>query len=110
MRNKKEHMFHCAIEYNDIDTIKRLIERGVNLKHRHKESKSTFLHIAIARKRINIIKILLKQGVDLSAKDIFKDTPMTLAEHIKTVNAENRGRETPLHLKIIKLLRKYETI
>ncbi|MFA6263471.1 MAG: ankyrin repeat domain-containing protein [Candidatus Babeliales bacterium] len=61
-----------AVQYTDKDTVKMLLQSGVNLE---KEPK-TLVHHAVIGRRDEIVKLLLDQGVTLDEKDEDGESPL----------------------------------
>lgn len=70
---------HLAAELGDVDNVRILIERGVNVKHRENVAGYTALHLAVNKTRANLIGQLVDAGVDVDAKDDDGKTPLHFA-------------------------------
>lgn len=83
-----------AANENDMDEIRNLIMKGVDLNIKDYD-KRTALHIAASEGHLEVVEILLKSGANPRPKDRFKNTPLIDAI---------RGN----HTKIINILEQYE--
>ena len=87
--------FIDACEYGNLNVVKELIRRGVNIHEQFDyEQKLSPLHVAISYGRIEVVKELLRLGVDVNLDDEYYGTPLNVA----TVDG---------HLEIVKLLLKH---
>lgn len=69
----------CAAGQGDIETVRKLLERGDNVNTRDKESGWTPLMSAALFGSIDIIKLLLERGAHVNAQDKFSWTPLMIA-------------------------------
>ncbi len=72
-----------AINSDDIDDVKRLINQGVNINATIEDSNiditGTPLHFAVEKKNKEIIKLLISKGSNINALDSFSMTPLIAA-------------------------------
>jgi len=62
-------IFDMAITYDNIEMVKYLIEKGMNVNQTNRRSGFTPLMAASCYGRVEIVKILLENDVDQNAKD-----------------------------------------
>lgn len=74
----KENVLLVAAQKNDTTAIKSLIQQGVLLEGRDKDSR-TPLMIATRNNNINACRILIEAGADVNALDNIHDTPFLYA-------------------------------
>lgn len=65
-----------AIETNNFELMKYLLENGVPLDFKSEVKKYTLLHYAANRYSIEIIEFLLEKGLDVNARDFYDKTPL----------------------------------
>lgn len=129
MNSEDEELFFLAIEKNDINSIKKIVIKEININfiYYEKEFRNfTPLHYASFLGNLEIVKFLIEQdNIDINCKDIELWTPLhwaihrghaeivkLLLKHKKIdINAKTNNLRTPLHnamkelnLEIIKLL------
>ena len=62
-------IFEMAITYDNIEMVKQIIDKGVDVNNTQRRSRFTPLMTAACYGRTEIAKLLLEQGADKSAKD-----------------------------------------
>ncbi|XP_056638717.1 ankyrin repeat domain-containing protein 54-like [Diorhabda carinulata] len=67
-----------AVNVNNFETVKTLLEQGVSPNSADSEKRSA-LHVAVSRGYADIVEILLKYGADPNKRDIIQNTPLHLA-------------------------------
>ncbi len=100
-----------AVEQNQADIVKLLLEKGVAVEGRDQQGRTPLLNAAMeGDKEKEIAAMLLEHGADVNARDNDKSTPLLLAaanppnkemaemllEHGADVNAQDRIGDTPL--------------
>ncbi|MCK4935754.1 MAG: ankyrin repeat domain-containing protein [Elusimicrobiales bacterium] len=80
-----------AAENNDKETVRSLINSGVNINIKYEPYGFTPLHIACFKGHLEIVKLLLENGAAINAKDEKNPTPL----HVASIQG---------HTKIAKLL------
>lgn len=84
-----------AVENQNIQEVKRLIETGANLNYNENFKKQAPIYIAVQRKNMDIIKLLVDAGADLNVRNYEGWTPLIYAVS---------SNEDETSLKIINLL------
>lgn len=106
------NLLHVASMSDRSDIIKLLIDNGVPIDARCKESGDTALHMAVRKNKIDIIKFLVKNHADINVKNNYGYTPLHIAscdsnriEALKeliinnaNLNIQDREGNTPSHL------------
>jgi len=64
--------------FNDIGTVKALLDKGVDVDARDERGATALLY-ALAHASLPVIKELLRRGADVNAADRFGDTPLLIA-------------------------------
>jgi len=77
INNDLKNLFN-AIENNDVNEVKRLIEDGADLEARD-ERKRTALYVACSEGHLEIAKLLIENGADIEAKGYDNQTPLIAA-------------------------------
>lgn len=108
-----ETLLHAAVSYHAVESVKILIENGINLNSRTAIVQETPLHIAVQENYTDIIQILLDNGADIDATNIDDETPIftairfgrkeafdLLLERNATINLVNTEGSTPLLVSI----------
>lgn len=81
--NEKNEALKKAVENEDFDTVRQLLDKGADPNYLH-QPKETVFRLAIAQGNIEIIKLLLQYGANLDA-----DSGDDLAEYImRTKNSD----------------------
>ena len=68
-----------AIREQDIDRVRRLVEKGVDVQYRNDQS-LTFLHQAACYGNVEIVTLFIKLGVPIDSRSIYDFTPLHLAK------------------------------
>ena len=112
------NVLHNAIHYQNLESIRYLLTRGVDCNVHAKDLRKTHpLHMAIDREiNIEILKTLVKWGADINAVNDELQTPLHLATRIgrhdimkylveqgANVNLKNKNDNTPLQIAISEL-------
>ena len=63
-----------AVKDNDIKTVKKLLDSGVDVNCRHRLGWNS-LHTATINRNLKMMKLLIKNGADVDAKDEFSSAP-----------------------------------
>jgi len=100
---------HAAAEEGNIDTLKSLLERGVDI-NAHDTSNQTPLDRAAAKGNVDIVRLLIERGAKVDSRDKRGWTPLhessqygqlevsrVLLDHGADVNARNWIYWTPMH-------------
>ncbi|XP_035677358.1 death-associated protein kinase 1-like [Branchiostoma floridae] len=107
------HKFYTAVEYGDVQTVKKGLEDGVDIKAKRdwgKLCEQTSLHVASTFGQTEVAELLIQHGANVVAWDQHQSTPLHHAAYkgkTKTcellirakgdVNAKNKDWWTPLH-------------
>ena len=104
-----ETPLHLASQYEEVEVVRMLIERGADVSAQNKEGE-TPLHRALEYGNVGVVRMLIESGTDVSAQNKDGMTPLHLAslhrrveavrmliEHGADVAAQNKNGETPLH-------------
>lgn len=83
MRNY--NLLHLAVESNNFDIAKLLINAGVNTNHKNRDG-YTPLHVAVMSNNIEISKLLVEAGADLNSANEGEDTPVEMAIKSRNIN------------------------
>jgi ankyrin repeat protein len=59
---------HAAAEEGNIDTVKSLLERGVDINTRD-VSNQTPLHRATVKGNVNVVRLLIERGAEMESRD-----------------------------------------
>ena len=103
-----------AVRYNDIESVRTLIQSGVNVDGwSPPNAYRRPLHLAITMGRLDMVELLIANGANVNAIDNHGETPLHMAAYYATafnrdivefllendanVNAVNNNGETPLH-------------
>jgi ankyrin repeat protein len=116
-------LLHAAAEEGNINVVKSLLERGIDINGRN-EADQTSLNRAARKGNLDIVRLLVERGAEVDSRDMWGWTPLHLASqyghlevsrvlvnHGANVNARKQDHCTPLdlsarngHLGIVKLL------
>lgn len=75
-----------AVEKNDTDAIKSLIERGANLDFPSSKMNRSALHLACLNGNVEIVELLCENNVDIEALDSQGSSPLILAWYVILYN------------------------
>jgi ankyrin repeat protein len=102
-----------AIEINNIDAVRLLLDFGADVNNISGEEKETPLHVAADRGNAAILKLLIKKGAYVNRKNVYGNSVLhdmaergncQMASQIlkagADVNAKNRSGKTALHLAV----------
>jgi len=123
VKDEAKVSLHAAVEEGSIDTVKSLLEQGVDINARDASNK-TPLHRAAAKGNFDVVRLLIEQGAEVDPCDELGRTPLysasrsghlevsrLLLDHGANVNARQWYNWTPVHmsagygyLEIVKLL------
>ncbi|CAG9833501.1 unnamed protein product [Diabrotica balteata] len=67
-----------AVNTNNVDKVRDLLERGVSPNSADSEKRSA-LHVAVSKAYSEIVELLLKHGANPNSRDIIQNTPLHLA-------------------------------
>ncbi|MET0624137.1 MAG: ankyrin repeat domain-containing protein [Pyrinomonadaceae bacterium] len=67
-----------ALRKNDIGSVQRLLDEGVDVNESDSED-STLLHHAVGEGQSEIVRLLLERGADVNARDLYGHTPLMVA-------------------------------
>ncbi|XP_028134151.1 ankyrin repeat domain-containing protein 54 [Diabrotica virgifera virgifera] len=67
-----------AVNTNNVDKVRDLLERGVSPNSADSEKRSA-LHVAVSKGYSQIVELLLKHGANPNSRDIIQNTPLHLA-------------------------------
>ena len=67
-----------ASRTGDLDKVKELISKGVNIETRDKYG-YTPLNITSSKGKLNIVKYLVEQGANIETKNMFNWTPLAMS-------------------------------
>ena len=65
-----------AIEHENVELVKALIDAGANVNFAIRESQISCLYTAVYYKQKDIVVMLIEAGADVNAKNIYRDTPL----------------------------------
>jgi ankyrin repeat protein len=101
---------HAAAEEGNIDTLKSLFERRMDINARDANNQ-TPLDRAAAKGKVDVVRLLIEQGAEVNPRDKRGWTPLhhssrfghlevsrVLLDHGADVNARKRDYWTPIHL------------
>jgi ankyrin repeat protein len=101
---------HTAAEEGNVDTVKSLLELGVDIDARD-ASNWTPLHEAAAKSKIDVVRLLIERHAEVDSRENGGWTPLHLSsrfghlevsrvllDHGANVNARKRDYWTPMHL------------
>lgn len=104
------NMLLLAMEVNDYGMVEFLVENGINVNVKYKDSPASILYYAIVNKQTKIAKLLIENGADITELNDQKQTLLHLAaksgqidvvklliEKGADVNAVDTHGRTPLH-------------
>ena len=63
-------IFDMSITYNNIEMVKFIIEKGIDVNSTNRRSRFTPLMAAVSYGRLEIVKLLLKHGADQEVVDV----------------------------------------
>ena len=102
-----------AAAVGDVDLVRSLIEKGVDIEGREDSFFKTALHWAAISGHKDIVELLLDKGADVDARTVGRETPLHYATqrgHVEVVelliakgadiNAKNNRGQTPLDIAI----------
>jgi len=103
---------HTAAEEGNIDTVKSLLERGVDVNARN-ASDQTPLARAATKGYVDVVRLLIERGAEVDSRNKLGWTPLHLSskyghfevsrvllDHGANVSARQRNYWTPMHLSI----------
>lgn len=111
-RQKQEANLCAAAENGEIETVRSLLQQGVNI-HARNEDGETPLYLAAEAGHADIVTLLLDAGAQINARDKDGKTPLHLAAQMghaevvailleekreAEINARDKNGGTPLHL------------
>jgi ankyrin repeat protein len=122
-RDEAKVSLHAAAEEGNVNTLKSLLEREVDINARDADN-DTPLHIAAFKGNVDVVRLLIERGAEVDSRDKMGNTPLhrssqsghlevsrILLDHGANVNAREKNCETPMvistyygHLEIVKLL------
>jgi ankyrin repeat protein len=122
-KDEAEVLLGAAAKAGNIDTVRSLLERGMNINARN-ASNRTPLDGAAAKGNVDVVRLLIERGAEVDSRDKSGWTPLhkssrfghlevsrVLLDHGANVNARKRDYWTPMHLsagngclEIVKLL------
>jgi ankyrin repeat protein len=122
-KDETKDSLHVAAEERDIDTLKSLLERGVDVNARDARNE-TPLHIAATKGNVDVVRLLVERGAEVDSRDNEGWTPLHLSsryghlevsrvllDHGANMNARPQIHWTPMHfsagnghLEVVKLL------
>jgi ankyrin repeat protein len=122
-KDKAKVSLHTAAEAGNMDTVKSLLERGVDINARGANNE-TPLDRAAAKGNVNVVRLLIERGAEVDSRDKWGHTPLhwssvhgrlevsrALLDHGANVSAREWNYLTPMHfsaamgcLEIAKLL------
>ena len=108
-KEEAKDLLHAAAEQGDIDTIKSLLERGMDINARNASNK-TPLDRAAAKGNVDVVRLLIEGGAEVDSRDKWGWTPLrvssrdghvevsrVLLDHGSNVNIRARDNWTPMH-------------
>jgi hypothetical protein len=69
---------HAAAEEGNIDIVKSLLERGVDINSRNADIQ-TPLHRAAAKGNVDVVRLLIERGAEVDSRDMWGWTPLHTA-------------------------------
>lgn len=78
-----------AVKKNNINTVKRLLQNGVNPNQADDKDNITPLHFAATYNAVDVIPLLISAGANLDAKTCDGLTPLDCAHGLKNANTAN---------------------
>jgi len=98
---------HLAVESADVDIVKLLLDKGVEVNAKDDESGFTALHYAARFGNKNVAELLIARGADINAKDKQGHTPLYVAVNHDYKVAElfiNKGADGSIQTELGKIL------
>jgi ankyrin repeat protein len=105
-------LLHAAVEEGNIDTMKSLFERGININDRN-EYHQTPMFRAAYKGNLDVVRLLIEQGAEVNSSDNKGWTPLhvasqsghlevsrVLVDHGANVNARQDNHWTPIHFSV----------
>ncbi|XP_019636860.1 PREDICTED: death-associated protein kinase 1-like [Branchiostoma belcheri] len=102
--------FYTAVQKGDVQTVRRGLDAGVDLRAQRRWSNRTALHVASEHGRTEVAALLIEHGADLKAGDDDDQTSLHVAsrygqtevaalliEHGADLEARDGYQDTPLH-------------
>ena len=74
-KNEEKTLLHIAAEEGKIDTVKSLLERGVDVDARN-ASNETPLERAAAKGEVDVVRLLIERGAEVDSRDDWGWTPL----------------------------------
>jgi ankyrin repeat protein len=109
-KDEAKNSLHAAAEEGNIDALKSLLERGVDINARG-ASNQTPLHVAVVEGNVDVVRLLVERGAEVESRNNFGRTPLhgssrfghlevsrLLLNHGANVNARMEKYWTPMHL------------
>lgn len=75
--NKNEKELFTVIQNNNIESVKKLIQKGVNINYKDNVGE-TALEKAVKIDNKDIVKLLISKGANLNTMDIQRSTPLSV--------------------------------
>ena len=73
----------CAADGKHWQTVRLLLDYGANPNYQTRHYQNSTLILAAAFGNKDLVKILLRHGADVSAEDMYGETPLWFARHNK---------------------------
>ena len=103
---------HAAAEDGNINVVKALLERGIDINSRNPyDHNRTPLDRAAHKGNVDLVRLLIERGAEVDARDDWGWTPLhcasdsghlevsrVLIDHGANVNARHRDHWTPMHI------------
>ena len=75
--NKNEKKLFTVIQNNDIRSVRKIIQKGVNINYKDNAGE-TALEEAVKTDNKDIVKLLISKGADLNTMDTKRSTPLSV--------------------------------
>jgi len=112
-KNEAKDSLHAAVEEGNIDAIKSLLERGMDINARNASNK-TPLDRAATKGNVDVVRFLIERGAEVDSRDNWEGTPLhsacsslsghdvsrILLDHGANVNAMTQDYWTPAHFSV----------